>query len=275
LLCHVINNMFCDPYSARYHCTYFFNVSSLVEWSPVSLHACCHVLPIRNLLTTHVVFIYLIGGYCILKKNLLFRYYMGCTLVICSPFTLPFTTCCFFNKTSVGLMLYGRYFSYLRNDNNSFLNQKRQNTPKCLRNDSKKQKWLPVPANRKGTYLIPIHSATVVNNEQRCFIALSRLRDLAALHQRNRQEGSSEVRTTAQRNRFQRANGFQCYCYIPSQTTVSALIDDACYMPCKAKKRWTPMISTVGVHDDFFHAFRVRQTFGNRTCIPDDVHRIV
>jgi hypothetical protein len=28
------------------------------------------------------------------------------------------------------------------------------------------------------------------------------------------------------------------------------------------------------VHDDFFHAFRV-QTFGNRTCIPGDVHRIV
>jgi hypothetical protein len=41
------------------------------------------------------------------------------------------------------------------------------------------------------------------------------------------------------------------------------------------KKRWTPMISTVGVHDDFFHAFGVRQTFGNHTCIPDNVHRIV
>jgi hypothetical protein len=48
-----------------------------------SLRACCHVLPVPNLLNTYDVFICLIGDYCI------------------------------FFKKNVVLMLYGQYFSYL------------------------------------------------------------------------------------------------------------------------------------------------------------------
>jgi hypothetical protein len=191
----------------------FFNVSSLVEWSLVSLHVCCHVLPIRNLLNIYVVFICLIGGYFIFFKKICCPGVIWPVLqlsALCLPYHLPPTVFLkniwWTDVTWLVLQL------SLRNDSNSFLNQKKRwNTPNCLRNDNKKQKWLPVPANRKSTYLMPRCPATIVNKEHRCFIALSRLRDLAvqvlrrthlALPQRNRQESLSEVRTIAQRNMF-------------------------------------------------------------------------
>jgi hypothetical protein len=153
--------------------------------------------------------------------------------------------------------------------------------PKCLRNDSKKQKWLPVPANRKGTYPYVLPLSSTKNKDAslpfpgsgtspcRCSgePTLLCIREI-------------DKRVQVKWGPLHKETGFKEQ--MDSDAIATSRLKQQCLhwsmtrVTCHARqKRWTPMISTVGLHDDFFHAFRVRQTFSNHTCIPDDVYRIV